>query len=292
MIQLHRLEGFYRVAIAGGYARAARNFPYPITQPAVHQQVRKLEQDLGAKLFERASKDQMRLTAAGRMLHEFCAPFFEQLPGVVRAIEVASFGGELRIDASGLALHQMMPAWIKRLRRSRPDIQVDLTEIETPDPERLRRGDADLLVDWLPQVPKGLSLTRVGQAHIFLVLPSDHPLAKRKRLALSDLHEEPFVSYTLSLPHGQMQLRELERAGNVPARMLSAGSVASILGFVGAGLGYSLVPWLDAKGPKARGVVTHRMTSDDTALPIVAAWWQGSAPNPLVQSAIEVAPTT
>ena len=53
MIQLHRLEGFYWVARTGGYARAARAFPYPLTQPAVHQQVRKLEEDLGARLFER-----------------------------------------------------------------------------------------------------------------------------------------------------------------------------------------------------------------------------------------------
>ena len=43
MIQLQRLEGFYRVARAEGYARAARSFPYPITQPGVHQQVKRLE---------------------------------------------------------------------------------------------------------------------------------------------------------------------------------------------------------------------------------------------------------
>src|SRR5207248_180584 len=47
MIQLGRLEGFYRVARAEGYARAAREFPYPITQPGVYQQVRKLEGALG-----------------------------------------------------------------------------------------------------------------------------------------------------------------------------------------------------------------------------------------------------
>ena len=59
MLQLHRLEGFYWVARTGGYAKAARAFPYPITQPAVHQQVKKLEGELGLSLFERVSKDKM-----------------------------------------------------------------------------------------------------------------------------------------------------------------------------------------------------------------------------------------
>ena len=60
MIQLHRLEGFFWVAKTGGYARAARAFPYPITQPAVHQQVKKLESELELQLFERVAKDNSR----------------------------------------------------------------------------------------------------------------------------------------------------------------------------------------------------------------------------------------
>ena len=56
MIQLHRLEGFYWVARSGGYARAARAFPYPITQPAIHQQGKKLETGLGVALRERVGR--------------------------------------------------------------------------------------------------------------------------------------------------------------------------------------------------------------------------------------------
>ncbi len=55
-MQVARLEGFYWVARASGYATAARAFPYPITQSALFQQVRKLEDDLGVRLFERIGK--------------------------------------------------------------------------------------------------------------------------------------------------------------------------------------------------------------------------------------------
>src|SRR5574341_1962142 len=109
MIQLHNLEGFFWVSRLRGYARAARSFPYPITQPGVYIQVRKLETELGVRLFERVAKDQVRLTAAGDHLFHFCAPFFEELPRVLRALEAGAYGGRLRIGAAGLALRHLLP---------------------------------------------------------------------------------------------------------------------------------------------------------------------------------------
>ncbi|MCA9624699.1 MAG: LysR family transcriptional regulator [Myxococcales bacterium] len=290
MIQLHRLEGFYWVAVAGGYARAARQFPYPITQPAVHQQVRKLEADLGTRLFERVAKDQMELTAAGRHLHRFCAPFFEQLPAVVRAIETLEFGGPLRIDAAGLPLRHLLPSWVKRLRKRRPDIEVELSEIQTPSLTRLERAETDLIIDHLPDRPERFPARVVAEAKAFLVLPADHPLAEREEVELGDLGEEAFVSYHPSLPHRALQLAALQEVGNRPRRTLSASGVETILGFVEAGLGYSVVPWLDPKGPKARGVRTFPIRDPRGALPIHAVWRESRAPHPLLEAALEVAP--
>ncbi len=286
-IQLHRLEGFYRVALAGGYARAARQFPYPITQPAVHQQVRKLEEELGVTLFDRVAKDQMELTAAGKHLHAFCAPFFEELPAVLRSIEASSFGGTLRIDASGLALRRLMPAWLSRLRKARPDIHIELEEIQQPDIERLRLGQADLLVDYLPELPKSVEARAVAYCQIYLAVPREHPCAKRRYgPRLADFRGDPFVSYHPSLPHHAMQLAELERNGNRPSRLLAASSVDAILSFVQAGLGYSIIPWVGTQSPKAAGVVTRALKHDPKAFPIVAAWHPRSKDNPLVQAAM------
>ncbi|MBC7174006.1 MAG: LysR family transcriptional regulator, partial [Polyangiaceae bacterium] len=119
MIQLGRLEGFYRVAIAEGYARAARAFPYPITQPGVHQMVRRLEAELGVLLFERTSKDRVVLTPAGRMLFDHVAPFLEGLPSVVERLRGGVVGGTLRIHASGHALREVLPPWLARIEARR-----------------------------------------------------------------------------------------------------------------------------------------------------------------------------
>jgi DNA-binding transcriptional LysR family regulator len=154
-VQLGRLEGFFHVARHRGYARAARAFPYPITQPGVHHQVKKLEQELGATLFERIGKDELRLTPAGERLYAFCAPFLEQLPSVVDAIQSESFGGVLKLDASGLVLRQLLPSWLRALRAARTDVGVDVEEIQAPDFDRLRTGVAHVIIDYCERVPAG-----------------------------------------------------------------------------------------------------------------------------------------
>jgi hypothetical protein len=80
MIDLHRLAGFWLVATEGGYSRAARAADYPITQPALHQQVKKLEGEVGLELLERIGKDRMRPTPAGAHLLAFVTPFLRDLP--------------------------------------------------------------------------------------------------------------------------------------------------------------------------------------------------------------------
>lgn len=290
-IQLHRLEGFYRVAIAGGYARAARQFPYPITQPAVHQQVRKLEKELGVKLFERISKDRVIPTPPGRQLLAFCTPFFERLPQVVRSIRMQETAGELRMDASGLALRQLLPRWLQALRRAHPDLQVSLQEVAQPDAQRLRTGEADIVVDYWPEAPPDLQRLTVAEAQIFLIMPRSHKLARRKQLALTELGDEPFVSYHESLPHHRLQSAELSRMGVKPRRNLSASSAESILGFVAAGLGYSLIPWLDPRGPRMRDVASQLYAGGRGKHPIDAVWREGPVENLAIKRALASAPS-
>src|SRR5262245_66612155 len=85
-IRLHQLEGFYWTGLEGGYTRAAEAMPYPITEPAVYQQIRKLERTLGVPLLVQAKPRRTILTPEGKALFDFVAPFFEGLPGVVEGV--------------------------------------------------------------------------------------------------------------------------------------------------------------------------------------------------------------
>lgn len=289
-VQLHRLEGFYWVARTGGYARAARAFPYPITQPAVHQQVKKLESDMGVELFERVGKDRMQLTAPGERLFRFCAPFFEQLPGVLRSLREGSFAGTLKVHAAPMILRTLLPAWIQRLAKRRPGMQIELTEMNVPDLAVLRGGGADLLIDHLDEVPNDVATMRVATLKAFVVLPAKHALARHKRLTLDLCQQETFISYTPGTLPCELQMRAFAEHGAAPRRMLSAGSAETILGFVEAGLGFSIVPWLDGDGPKGRGLEVRPLTSPRVEFPVFAAWRKDTPENPLLDAALETAP--
>lgn len=290
MIQLHRLEGFYWVARAGGYASAARAFPYAITQPAVHQQVKKLEADLGLHLFERVGKNQMALTPAGQRLYSFVKPFYEGLSGVVRSIRAGDYGGELTIHTAALFLRHLMPPWILRLHKLHPDIQIHLEETLRPDIEGLRRGEADLIVDHIPHVPDDIATMPVATLYPFIVMPKGHRFARRKRLPLTAFEQDTFVGYTPGLLAHELQLRVLAESGVHPQRFLTASSAEAILGMVEAGLGYSLVPSIDPNGPRSKGVAVLPLLVPRMEFTVYAAWRKDTPENPLLDAALETAP--
>lgn len=289
MISLQRLEGFYWVARTGGYARAARAFPYPISQPGVHQQVRRLEEEVGVALFERVGKDQMALTPAGHALFEVVEPFYEQLPALASKLKDGKVGGVLKVHAAGHLLRHLMPKWLQRLQSRRPDITVSLSEVKAADPLALLRGEADLLVDWLPQLPEGIESKEVATMRTFVVTPTQGPYAQGTRLKLAALGEVPFITYHADRTLKDLQLAGLAEHGLHPPQAFAADSSDTILGFVAAGLGFSLVPSLSEAGPQVAGVAAWPVQHPKSRFPISAAWRKRSVLHPLVEAALAAA---
>jgi DNA-binding transcriptional LysR family regulator len=286
-MQIARLEGFYWVARTGGYAAAARAFPYPLTQPAVFQQVRKLEEELGVRLFERAAKAEVRLTSAGRRLYEHAAPFFEGLPAVERALKSATPARELRLAAEALILQQVLPGWIRRLQRRAPELSLDVRELAAPDPEPVRAGEIDLAVAYFPEpLPPGLTGRAVATLSSFLVIPADDERARRPRASLRELARDTFVTYVPGTIHHELQRQALARSGAAPARVVSASTTEAILGLVAAGVGCSLVPSIDEASLRRRGVVARAYAAGRGRFPVLAVWRSRGAVNPAVDLAL------
>lgn len=288
-VQLHRLEGFYWVAREGGYAAAARAFPYPITQPGVHAQVRKLEAEIGTRLFERVAHDRVTTTSAGGELFAFCAPFFE---GLGAAIERAVHAKQvLRIDAGQLELAHLLPDWIHKLRRTHSEVEVQLFERESPDFERLRTGQVDMAIDHFDEVPPDLDGQVVAEHNVFLLSPSAPQVTRkkdtRKQTASTTpkrarkaspskvaemLADHPFVGFPSGSRERRIQLEPLQALGMQPDIRASASTVMGILSLVRAGLGVSLVPWPSKAGPHLEGVTVHRVDAESARFPIHAIW--------------------
>ena len=290
MIQFHRLEGFYRVARAEGYARAARSYPYPISQAGVHAQVRKLEQEMGVRLFEQVTKDRLVPTRAGRKLLEFCAPFFEGFPKLARDVARGEGHARLRIEAGALEIQELLPRWFRRVQAQHPEIELELKEIDAPDLRRLLDGKVDLIVDHQASVPKGISSRRVGVHRGYLVAPSRHPLAVGGALRPERFRDEPFVALSSTLPQAALQMTALQRLGAEPRRVTFAPSVTSVLAFVAAGLGYSLIPWPGEQGPRVRGVTSRELRQRDSRFPVLACYRSSSEPDTALDAVLGLAP--
>lgn len=302
-IQLHRLEGFFWVARTGGYAKAARAFPYPITQPAVHNQVKKLEEELGVALFERVAKDRMAPTAAGQRLYDFVRPFFEALPTVLRSVRGGEYGGELRVTSTSLLLRYLVPAWIQRLHASHPDVRVNLEETADDAIDLLRKGSVDLAIDHLYEVPSDIATMAVARVEPRVVLPAAHPEAKailsgNRPFELVRLNETPFVAYAPGQRARDLQFMALAQEEITPPSMLSGTSAEVIMGFVSAGLGWSILPAIASDGAMldADSVVSAplpiRASAEGAgpAFEIVAAWRKDTPENPLLDAMLEAAP--
>ena len=183
-----------------------------------------------------------------------------------------------------------MPEWIHRLHELRPGLHVQLREMPRPDVGRLRSGEADLLVDYLPEIPDDIATMRVGTLRGFLVMPSTHRLARRKRVPLSEFEGDTFISYNPDLHPYPLQMQALAEHGVVPEQIISASSVEAILGFVESGVGFSLVPSLEPDGPSSTKLVSLPLRAPKVEFPVVAAWRKDTPENPLLDAALETAP--
>ncbi len=290
MIRLDRLEGFYWVAKSQGYAKAARAFPYPISQPGVHQQVRKLETELGVQLFRREGKDIMRLTAEGEHFFAKVAPFLEALPELVSSLRSGRLGGVLRIRAAGLVLRHVMPDWVMRLSTLHPEIELDLGVLEDRDFDLLRRGAIDLFIDHFPRHPSDMESLKIGRTLVFLVLPRDHEHAARTRIPLQFLSETTFIGYPANTERGQIQRDFLRDQGFVPKRTISASTADAMLGLVESGVGFAMVPSFDAKGPRGKRLRVWPLRSPQAAFPIHAVWSRARKDHEALRAALAVVP--
>lgn len=220
-------------------------------------------------------------------------PFFEKLPFVEQTIRTGLVGGTLRFQTSGHLLRYLLPAWLRRITAKQQQINLQVVEVAEPSLEGLRAGDVDLLVEHLHDIPADLEVQKIAVARAFLVVASNHRQGRGRAetLRLGDLTDETFIAYGADKRSRDLQFQALAQQGVVPQRVHVADSAEAILGFVAAGLGYSLVPSVLANGPREVGVHAQSLTRPNATFPIYAAWRRGASQMALIDLALALAPS-
>lgn len=222
-----------------------------IAQPALSQQIRLLETRLGVRLFHRARR-RIELTDAGRLYLREAKALIAASERAVRLARAADRGtaGELDVGYSGsVILEPRLHTVLRRFRSECPAVALSMHEgvvQQLLDAFKEDKLDIAFLRGPLGQPPAGIATQLFVRTPLVVALPADHRLAAQSRIAMDDLAQEAFIDLPdppgVGLAHTLNALAA--RAGFTPRIALKAGSVMSILGLVGAGLGVSIVPAL------------------------------------------------
>ncbi len=243
-IELRHLRYFVAVAEELHFGRAALRLH--LAQPPLSQQIRKLEEIIGHRLFTRTSRA-VRLTAAGEVL-------LDRARRTLRTVredmaEVRSVGrgeiGSLRVGFIGSGMLTPLPAMLGRYRRKHPKADLQLREaMSSQIMQWLLDGAVDVgfLRDGGP-LP-GLESETLFSEPFVAVLPANHGLASRKSISGATLREEPFVFFPQSA--GRLAYDKpisiCEDHGFRPRIVQEAPQWLTVMRLVGAGLGVSIAP--------------------------------------------------
>ena len=253
----------YLVALADErhFTRAAAR--EHVAQPALSQQIRSLEAELGTALVERTTR-RVAMTQAGEVLVARARRALAELDAA--DAELQALAGVQAGRLSVGALHTMGPVDLSLLlasfHRNHPAVELTVREQSSEELAEMLRDDvidlAFLSVTERIQ-SRGLQLYRLVSEELVAVLPTAHPLAGREGVTLTELAGDPFVSFRRGSRLRELLDRAAAEAGFEPRIALESNESRRIRSLVSGGLGVAILPRSDAAGPGAP-VATSRLT--------------------------------
>ncbi|WP_026912621.1 LysR family transcriptional regulator [Patulibacter minatonensis] len=283
------LGAFLVVAEERHFGRAALRLH--LGQSPLSQRIRRLEDDVGARLFHRSTR-RVELTAAGEALLARAPAILAAHAEAADEARRAAAGelGRLQVGFTGSATFSLMPSLVATLVRRLPGVRLDLAgELLTPTQvARLTDGTLDVGLLRPPVRGDELAVEVVRSEPLVAVLPAGHPLATRGRVAVADLAGEAFIAYPYdarSVLHDAVEAACLEH-GFRPEVTAEVAETATLVSFVASGLGVSLVP-ASVAALSIEGAVYRDLS--DSAVPVeLALAWRRDDPSPALARALPI----
>jgi DNA-binding transcriptional LysR family regulator len=197
--ELRHLRYFVAVAEELNFSRAARRLR--MAQPPLSVAIRQLEQELGAQLFVRSSRE-VTLTEAGRALLDGARRTLTEAELAMSEARRAAAGelGSLRLGFSWSARFETLPALGQALRTEQPDLAVLTEEMWNASmPSALRNGSLDVAVSLCPEIAGELSYEPLRREAVVALLSAHHALAGERPIPLRALADEGFVLFPREL---------------------------------------------------------------------------------------------
>jgi LysR family hydrogen peroxide-inducible transcriptional activator len=285
-VTLNELRYIVAVAQERNFGRAAAKCF--VSQPALSVAIQKLEDELGAPLFERG-KNEVTITPVGERIVEQAQKVLEE---TARIREIAQAGRNQLVGLLKLGviytvgpylLADLIPALHARAPQMPLDIEENLTEnLETA----LRTGRIDAAIIALPFQPPGISADFLYEEPFQVVVPHGHKWAKRKSISPDELPAEHTILLNVGHCFRDQVLDACPELNRADAQVTRTNSLETVRNMVASGLGVSVLP-RDALTPKyhSRLVVPVPFTKPAPARRVALAY-RRSIPRPAAIAAI------
>ncbi len=255
MFDLRSVRYFVVVAEELHFGRAAERLH--MSQPPLSQAIKKLEREVGARLFERSNR-KVVLTPAGDAFLAACRPLLEQAAEVADVPRLAANGQRARLSVGAVAsaLSWPLPQALAQFQAQMPGTAISIHEIDTDEVvSRLSEGSIDVALARLAASRAAIRTHVLLREAFVAIAPATHRIAaETSPIALAGLTDESWVWITREVSpdyHDEMA-SAFRNGGFTPRKHHTARSIASQIAIVASGAGISIIPISQARNLPAR----------------------------------------
>ena len=284
-LELRHLRYFVAVAEELHFGRAAARLH--ISQPPLSQQIRLLEEALGAQLFRRNQRN-VRLTHEGEVLLAHAKPLlarWDETPEIVAAAQRGD-SGFLRVAFTAASAYYLIPTAIDMFTRRFPAVELSLHEmISTEQVQGMLEGRVDVGLLRPHGRHPDLAWRKLLDEPLMAVLPVGHTLAASTAIDLPSLQRLPVIGFSPATSPYLSAMVEglLSRNGHTPTVVQRATQPHTLVSLVAAGLGVALVPELISRH-RLDGVVYRPLDVVDPPVAEMGVCWRPQAASPLLDN--------
>jgi DNA-binding transcriptional LysR family regulator len=241
---LQQLQAFVAVAERGSFHAAGEQIN--LSSPALSRRIEKLETILGARLFNRTTRN-VELTSLGRVFLERARTALDDLEAAMLSITdiAGSRRGRVTVACVPSAAIHFLPAAVRSFSEQYPLIRVRvIDEAAGQALDSVASGECDFGISFMGNQIPGVNFEPIHIDPFVLAMPRQHALSRRKSLSWADLRNERLISVSRSSGNRQLLDDALAKAGCNPSYVFEVNHIATLLGMVDAGLGLAAVPRL------------------------------------------------
>lgn len=277
-MELQQLQYFLVAAQYQHITKAANSLH--IAQPALSQSIKRLEQELDVKLFER-KKGGIELSAAGKILAEEVKPIMKSLDSLPRKLREAERKQNQTIHLNVLAASILVTNCIIAYKAKHPDVNFQFVQSQTS-------VDYDLCITATLPRKNPVTNQMMLEESFYLAVPATSKYADYDSIDLSEVAEEGFIMMADTRPIRSISDQFCLEAGFTPNIVFESVNFESVRSLISAGLGVGFWPeysWEDAK--HSTNMALLPIKSPDCKRDIIIAYNEQFSENPIVKDFYE-----